>query len=356
MNYDYEPFQFLSDMNFKRINPIQNTLIIQDLQFEDLYNFKTNFQSFQVQEIMQSFNIDDLIDDQQALLEFETIGELKQNKKKLSREEKNLFKWIFMKLYEIQPFSVDLIVFIVFTWQPSYIWHKISSLLNRPLDQLKQMRENIEKKTVHQFPWSDDEDLHLENIVKYIQSQSQSKQGGSNYKIKWKKVSEELKLLTKTQHIRLPRQCRERWINHLSPDINKNAWSQIEAIQLIDLVKEIGKKWSQIARILNRNDNQVKNKYNAITKNNRTSEKQQNKLQNSMNSISNSFLEQTCPPDLNIDYKFGFANLLTKTVYLFDQNQFLLLLKKMDSLKQSCDNRVISEQDIFTPFYSDYKL
>ena len=37
-----------------------------------------------------------------------------------------------------------------------------------------------------------------------------------------------------------------------------------------------------------------------------------------MNSISNSFLEQTCPPDLNIDHKLGFANLLTKTVYLFD--------------------------------------
>ena len=42
-------------------------------------------------------------------------------------------------------------------------------------------------------------------------------------------------------------------------------------------MKEKGKKWSQIARKLNRNDNQVKNKYNTLIRKNYSSEKQGNK-------------------------------------------------------------------------------
>jgi len=61
---------------------------------------------------------------------------------------------------------------------------------------------------------------------------------------------------------RIGKQCRERWHNHLNPDVRKDAWSQEEDALIFDLVEQHGTKWATIAKTLEgRTDNAIKNRY-----------------------------------------------------------------------------------------------
>lgn len=46
------------------------------------------------------------------------------------------------------------------------------------------------------------------------------------------------------------KQCRERWCNHLDPQINKGAYTAEEDAVILDLQKELGNRWSYIANRL----------------------------------------------------------------------------------------------------------
>lgn len=63
------------------------------------------------------------------------------------------------------------------------------------------------------------------------------------------------------------KQCRERWINFLSPDIKRDKWSLREELTLMRRHQELGNQWALIAkRIPGRTENQVKNKFNSLIK------------------------------------------------------------------------------------------
>ena len=66
---------------------------------------------------------------------------------------------------------------------------------------------------------------------------------------------------------RTGKQCRERWINHLSPEISKAKWTAEEDCILLRLGRRFPNSWAYIARYLpNRSQNHVKIRWKSLTR------------------------------------------------------------------------------------------
>ncbi|OMJ67732.1 hypothetical protein SteCoe_35025 [Stentor coeruleus] len=96
--------------------------------------------------------------------------------------------------------------------------------------------------------WSAEEDEKLIKIVNEFQ--------GKN----WIKISIELKKRFSIH--RLPKQCRERWFNHLGSKKSQTPWSESEIDLVFKQQNMLGNRWSKISEAFSdRTTNSIKNLY-----------------------------------------------------------------------------------------------
>ncbi|KAI9994278.1 hypothetical protein PInf_010880 [Phytophthora infestans] len=128
-------------------------------------------------------------------------------------------------------------------------WKAIAELVpGRNHAQCLQRWRKVLKPGLVKGHWSFEEDQVLEYLVT---------QGCNN----WGQIAERIPGRT-------PKQCRERWKNHLDPAINKGPYTEEEDSVILTAQARLGNKWSQIAQLLKgRTEDSVKIRWKSLKQN-----------------------------------------------------------------------------------------
>ena len=82
-------------------------------------------------------------------------------------------------------------------------------------------------------PWVTEEDEQLQKLFEEYSMDDKP--------VKWSLIA--VHMINRTS-----KQCRERWLNHLSPQLRKGEWTAKEEEDFLELHRRLGNVWSEIAR------------------------------------------------------------------------------------------------------------
>ncbi|CAD8213015.1 unnamed protein product [Paramecium octaurelia] len=166
--------------------------------------------------------------------------------KKMDQSEIDLLNVVvslYCHIHKLQPLLMDV-----------FDWDQIGSILfNRHWKVCRSKWIENQATSIVDHPWSREEDSVL--------SQLYEKYAEQNRYNKWSLIAMEMSKICK--------QCRERWINKLNPQVERGPWYKEEEIKLLVAILNTGKKWSLISRRdfdNQRTENCLKNRFHTIIK------------------------------------------------------------------------------------------